>query len=735
MTLPESLSDAELVDVLSMLPEPGDDLQLFRTYPNAPSRGSVRWQRAEDGRIHFVTEMPARYGAVGATRAGLFAAGGWYPAVLTPEGLPTLRFEVTLRLPEGAGGAVGDVLGTGVLRWTGEGERAGIAVVRRPRFTLLEAGPSDVMLLTRGRPRRKLARILGRDLELVPMALSGVIAEAPLRRRLTAHSPGLAYVSDRAYRLTEGMQFVHRDAVARGVSSALVALPDPADRELAATALSEVHRARRRDIDTDRVLSRLRWLPSVNALLSSQRLPFYSEILDYSWPSDPIRDDLCEILDPYAPGPAVYAQLEAMGARGSLVGYDLLAGESRESALLRAGLPPDLLEPWRAAQPPQDYVLEYKDKQLLLSRVVEGEGAPPERVNVRVDGKDQSFSLAPNAPAIPIAAERSVVIDPRQQIRQTSRVRDAWPLRYDWTAASAIDAVNLSRGQIFATGWLTLRRRYDTRNLLLGSLSNSRSDLVSVELGYLRKEGPLLDGWSRPLRLRADLGASILSQSFAETEGLPVAVDSSASVIYDDRVSYDFPLSGRRLSLSAGAGGVPGTAQSWLSASLYGSFVASPHPRVALSARSSAALARSALPHRLLLLGGEGVMRSIPALPACPALSGDGSELPCFPVADARLHGAFELRVAALRGLSVPLGLLWGSELQISAGLEAIAAEIEGQGAWSTGATLGALAYGDILGADLSGIGALAAWPLAWEGLPLSASAVPEIYLRFTQSW
>lgn len=341
---------------------------------------------------------------------------------------------------------------------------------------------------------------------------------------------------------------------------------------------------------------------------------------------------------------------------------------------------------------------------------------------------------------------RSVRIDPGRHVQQTSRVRDTWPIRYDWTAASAVDSINLSQGILFAAGWLTLRRQYDTHNLFLGSLYNSRSDLVAAEVGYLRKEGPLLDGWTRPLRLRFDVGASLLDPAFARTDGLQIALDSTLSVTHDNRVSYDFPLRGHRLVLAAGAGGIPGADARWLSASGSASAVASPHPRFAASGRLTAAWADSELPHRLLILGGEGSMRSIPALSACEiadvasvgAGESDTDSVPCFPVASERLHGAFELRVAALRGLSVPLGLLWGSELQISAGIEGLAARLsdaQHTPALATGATLGVLALGDVLGADSAGIGVLAAWPLLWRDLPLSRGVWPELYLRFGQSW
>ena len=62
-----------------------------------------------------------------------------------------------------------------------------------------------------------------------------------------------------------------------------------------------------------------------------------------------------------------------------------------------------------------------------------------------------------------------------------------------------------SSGRHCLLAWATstIRRRYDTHNLVAGVVSNSRTDRLSLDLSYLRKEGPLLDGFRRPHRIQA----------------------------------------------------------------------------------------------------------------------------------------------------------------------------------------------------------------------------------------
>jgi hypothetical protein len=352
-----------LHDPLARLPEPVDDLSLFRTYPGRPNRGEVLFDVGDDGTTTFVTRLPRRWGALGATRHGLFANGGWYPQ---PSSLKPLAWEVNLQLPPGVSGSVSDVSGEGTLTWRGVAERAPIAAVRRGQFRAVGGG----VLLTRGDPRRSLLRELDRDLGRWPVPLTGVVVEAPLRRRLVRPGPGLAYVSDRAYRLSAGLQFAHRRAVTRGVAEAWTPIADPFVRSIAAAgwapALDEQLR-----VDTDRFLRRWAWIPQVNGILASRRMAFYADILDLPFSGDPIADDLREVVAPTWPGPAVAAQLDDTHGLGSStrLAEGLTNGLALAEALTQAGLPRDALEPYRRSVPQQDYALVVRDNVRLPLKI------------------------------------------------------------------------------------------------------------------------------------------------------------------------------------------------------------------------------------------------------------------------------------------------------------------------------------------------------------------------------
>lgn len=757
MELPPQL---DLIDPLALLPEPGDDLQLLRTYPGAPSAGALTWHR-DGSQLTFEATLPRRYGALGATRIhGLFANGGWYPQPMDGGRAPVATWDVVVHLPPDTTGALGSTVGAETLAWHGEGERASLAVLPRGRITRLEGPHHDVALLTRGAPRPGLLHALEDALQRLPstvahgplvgdpddrqavfdgLLLEGAVVQAPQRRRLVRHGPGLAYVSDRAFRLSPGLGFVHRDAVSRGLLAAWVDDPDPFERELIAEAMGQIHEQRLGGPDTGRLLRRFRWLPQINNLLASRRTPFYSEILEQTHPGDPVLDDLMEIVDPYTPGRVVVAQLDDRHGRGTgrCVGYGLANGRDLEQVCAACGTDAAWLASWRAPYPVQDYVLSVEPDRIVIDRQAP-EGAQIEAVELRIDGGLEDLVLEPGEHVVPLDhPPHSVSLDPRRHTRQLSRAGDSWPPRYDLTFAAWLTTINVSEIQVFGVGSVTLRKLYDTHNLWIGSISNNASDLVAVDVSYLRKEGPLLDGLRRPHRLRLRVGASLLDSSFAETNGLRIALDTNASWTHDTRVSGDFPLRGHRLSTSIGGGLIPGTDDVWGSVSLSALGIASPHPRHAFAAHGSLALARATLPHRLLTLGGSSRMRSIPILGACDGEEGE-DPTECNQLAGERAVGRLEYRTAPARGWSVPLLLAWGTELQLTAGLEGtVARTIEGQGVWATGVTVGALGLGDVLGAESSGIGLTAAWPALWSPLlpEIQGGVVPELYLRFSQAF
>ena len=139
------------------------------------------------------------------------------------------------------------------------------------------------------------------------------------------------------------------------------------------------------------------------------------------------------------------------------------------------------------------------------------------------------------------------------------------------------------------------------------------------------------------------------------------------------------------------------------------------------AARLVGAVATGDVAHRLLTLGGTGDVQAIPT----DAVIGDR-----------KVGGAVELRWNMIRNASVPMAILWGSDIQLSAGLDQGVLWADDKQYSALGWTGGVFAVGDILGAQPAGIGVLVAGPLAWapEDLVEDRNDL-QIYIRLDQAF
>ena len=730
----------ELIDPLALMPEAPDDRHLMRTFPGRPNTGQITWQPDGAGRWAFTATLPRRYGALGTTREGLMANGGWYPQPTSANApLPIFDWTVNVQLPQGSVGALGDATGRDALSWSGTAERVALGVLRRGEITAMTGEYWSVDLLTPHKPRRRLARELAFNFDLAAtpeLPLHGAAIEGPLRRRLVRPGPGLAFISDRSFRLTHPLFSFHRVAVTRGMAAAWIDQPDPWIRDLAAAALGQRHDAQLDGLEAEDLLHTFKWIPQVRGLLNSATMPFYSEVLQRTHPSDRLADDLAEMLDPTAPGTVVVRQLDATYGEGvgQAVGWALIQGQDVRTAATQARVDPDWLLSWRVPYPEQDYILEVNrtEKTVSLTRVVYEE-APEETVTVRIDDEDRTHTGGATSITWTLdEPPRRVSLDPHRDLRQTSLYKDHWPARYALTLSAGITTINLTDGYILAAGGMSLRRSWDTHNRFRGVLYNSNTAVAIARLSWLHQEGRLKDGWSRPHRWSLWTATSLLKPSVTESGTLEPTWGTGTVYAWDTRVHSDFPVRGHRLSYSVAGGLVPGLGQHWLHTGPAAVGIVSPHPRVALAGKARAAGAFANSPHGNLSLRGGGAMRSLPYLPPCPS-----EEPPCQVLANQLVSGAFELRVAALRNVSVPLLLAWGSEMQLTAGLEGVVAQTIDGPTRALGLTTGITGIADIVGAEPYLGGITVGWPLLWSTNleNVGEGGWPQISLRWSQEF
>ena len=721
-------------DAVGALPTPSDDRTALRTWPGGPEQGSLRWQERQDeqGRhLLFELGLPDRYGAVGRVPGrGLFLNGGWYPVPLDAAGrVLEAQWDVVVSLPADTVGALGAASGEGDLRWIGGGERVGLAVLPRGRIERLDTAKGQVVLVSGCGFTQARRRWLRRSLEASwpdGEALSLVVVDAPLMRRLVRPGPGLLFLSSRAFRLSPGLKHLHQGAVTRGLLEAGLsqALPEHRSRDFVAAVLTAQVLAE--TPSAEGLLRWFSWLPQIDELLYSGSVPYVSEVMREPWPGDALADDLLEVLDPRLPGAVVAGRAAAMGEPVALIAAELLA----------AGPAPEWLESAEHHDILQDYKLvvtrDVAGPQFRIQRDASS-SAPEEPIVVAVD--DERFVLDPLAGGdetvlILDGVPARVVLDPDGLLRQYDRANDRWPHRWT-TVLSAFPTVwNLSSGRLEGYLALRFRRQHDTRWYYDSFVFRDEVDEIGARAAVGHSWGPLQDRRWRPYRLYVWGSGSVLDPDFRPTDRGRWAVDGGATLVWDTQVDWLFPLRGHRFTLGGHGGLVPGSPQRWGGLSVSASGVASPHPRLALAGQARLGRSWGEVEHRLQVLGGVDSLRSVPANLA---------------VGQGKLVTRGELRVAPLRHISVPLGFAWLDEVQISGGLESglMSGTIvePGYGASPTdgwvaalGWTAGSFVVVDVLGGQPALAGLVLAGPVAAEPSIL-ADVTPSLYLLWEQAF
>lgn len=713
-------------EALSRLPMPEDDLAARRTWPARPEQGSLHLEpTADPDTFAFTALIPRRYGAAGLVPGrGLFMNGLWHPVPLVGGRLSPLSWEVELRLPEGAAGALNGTVGEGTLSWSGRAERLALTVLPRAQVARVPSAAGELVVLQTGPRRRRweqrLAQLFGEAWPL-PRATQLVVVETPMYRRLARAGPGQLFLSDHALRLTDGLWRLHAAAVRRAMLEAALPIEDPWARALAAELVSA---ERRSEKNPRELLGFFAWIPQIDELLYDGNLPYYSELFDESHPGDPVLDDLAEILDPSGPPAAAARKLEArLGPEASArFRLALLEVGDLELAATAAGLAPAELTAWRAPCAEQDLRLDVRAApagegwEIAVTREAPAD-APPEMVVLEVDGERLGWDTAPGPDARSWrwpTRPRSVKLDPDGLAHQSSALGDTWPARWGAIVSAWIYELDLNNGRVAGFADLSFRQQYNSRWLVGLAAETDPRDLASVSAYGVAWFGPLLDRRTRPLRVGLALGPSLLDPAYSSTEQGALVFDTSAWIVWETRDDLVLPRHGTRLRLSGGAG-LSGGELAWRSLYAGGTRLLPLGGRVVLAGTAGAGLAESALPHRQAGLGLSGVE-------------------PGTALGDRQAGAELELRWLAMKNGSLPAGVAWLSDLQLSAGLEAGWLRAEGGPLAAAGPTAGLATVWDVLGARPTLMGVWAAWP-RWGSAAVVEGAPPRALLRFEQSF
>ncbi|MDP2309039.1 MAG: hypothetical protein Q8P18_23650 [Pseudomonadota bacterium] len=722
-----------LVDPLAALPDPTDDRTLFRTFPGARDAGALTWAEdpAAPGTWQFETRLPVRYGDLGVLPGdGAWANGGWYPQPVGEGGAALIAaWRVDVALPTGVVGVLNGTVGDRALAWEGIADRAALAVIVGGRVTELPARGGVVRFIERNARERSVAKLLAQVVEDAwPLGTAPdlTIVEDLDLTRLARAAPGMVFLSDRTFRLSPGfLRPYHVGAVRREVAAGALqgqgvegdaVFADGWMRDFGAAALT----AELPSPSVRKLLGWFSWNPLIDALLYDGTLPYFADVFDEPFGGPP---GVLDLLGGRIPGRAAAVQLDDLRGEGTAAALTrrLLAGETLSAATEALAVPPELVRAWSAPYPhTQDFVVRVDAAGARVERHAPDD-APPEVVVIQVDGERQAPWLAGPGPDERVLTTgyrpAAVRVDPDGHVRESDLANDRWPVKWTLVINGGVYNLSPSQGSFDLAADLLFRRRNDSRNLYLLSFDHDAQDVASLSVGWVRWLGPLVDRRTRTHRIAVYVGPSLLDPAFRPTDRGAIALGASAGYAWDTRTDEYFPLSGHRLAISFGGGMVPQSDDRWASASVLGVKLLSPHPRHVFAVKAKAGVATGDVEHRLLPLGGGGDVRAI----------GESAV-----VGNQRLSGSAEYRWAPLRNASIPLPLLWLSDLHLSPGIDAGVAWRDGERHAAVGASFGVHAITDLLGAKGSLVGVTAAVPLWTDGVDADGL---QLYIDFTHAF
>ncbi|MSQ04044.1 MAG: hypothetical protein EXR71_19515 [Myxococcales bacterium] len=703
---------------LSALDRVVGDLEVVRGGPGWSDAGSMELATMPFS-CTFRTVLPQRFGDTGALPGeGFWSNGTWLPRASTDAATWSVLLHVPVGMVVVLNGSVHT--DTTEVRWSGVADRLALAVLPRERAPIsrVDLGQGQVWFVGRAAQRpnvQKQVRALLVDGWPWSAPVDLVVVSDHDRRHLATAGPGVVYLSDRAFRLSPGLSRFHWPAVRRALYAAGLAERPLWDARFLATLLTEDLPAPK----VEKALGWAAWNPIIDELLTDGTLPFYEDTFSEARPAP--ADPLLALAGRRDPRAAALQAREALTPtaiapliREALAGAPDAPGGPVLEALRRLGLTDVLPEAWLAGDDPgNEYaIVATRTGGLRLER---RGGTTPEPVVLDIDGV-RTTELVPGAPYtldLPETA-RVVTVDPVAHLIDPARGDNRAPARWAAVLTGWATDISPSQGSFTAWGDVLFRRQGDTENLFLAGIQHTPKDLVSIDLGYVRYFGPLLDRRQRHHRIALMVGGSIFDPAYRDTIDGDAAVEGSMGYAWDTRAGDTFAFRGRRVGAGVSGGVRVHDGAAWSGIGATWIELIALHPRHVVATRLRAGWAGGEVEHRLLTLGGADAVRSVREDEVVGTL---------------RAVGNLEYRWSIIRDASVPLPLAWLSEVQLAPGFDVGAVEADGAHTGG-GATLGLYCILDIFGARPTLLGVVTAFPV-WPDPGL----VPQVYFSFDHAY
>jgi hypothetical protein len=245
---------------------------------------------------------------------------------------------------------------------------------------------------------------------------------------------------------------------------------------------------------------------------------------------------------------------------------------------------------------------------------------------------------------------------------------------------------------------------------------------IAGRLSYTRFFGRLTRQSTRAHQLSFAFDAAWLNPNFRRDEAPASGVDlpqarytigGSMAWFWDSRLTSLFPMRGSRFQLAVGAGGAPETRESFVTLSGAATTILPFSPRHVAATRLAVGAAITDIPQSRNRFGGTGGVRGIPDNAVQTELQAVAS---------------LEYRAAPIRGASIPLGVLYIEEIDLTLAVDGGVGVADGGRVAGLGATAGVNLITENLGLAPGSVNVSVGLPLLWSGFELERRS-PQLYI------
>lgn len=639
----------EWTDSLISLESPTEQWMMERSFPFGIESGNVQIRHNELG-VLFESQLPRRWDLSGVDGSSLFMDGLWHPEIKEHK---EVDWNVSVSTSDDKWIVLNGQIAQDKVSWSGQSHTHSLSIL--PKAYIYNS--KGITLISANESIKKLHRLE----TCIPDFPDTTFVVAPMGHELVRVGTEQIWLGEHTLEGDFGLWKTHCESIKRSLIELHSEEPEEWYRKL--EAYIKVYPSS----SLEESLHNIQWLPEVNNILYSGRLPYYSDIFQLE---PPIQLSFTGTKNQHHPR-FISRQINSILTEdewNTLLKSPLPLSQS----LIHLGITQSQLDIWKGPTVIQNFKIQSsKDSKWVVRESTPQ--APPQALPIQIDDTSPTLYYFQSGPGrLELHGER-FHLDPSQSVPQTSTRDDTFPQKWSKTAYLFPSAINTRTWRPSVYGLLNLRPHPTHPVRLITSASSTPLSLLSIEQSLYYGMGPIQDGRARPINTWVSFGAV-----FPDFD-TPILYGAEIGVAKDTRSSWQFPRNGTRAYFSTGL--MTDRNQNWNYTHTSLTDIRPLHRRIIEVTRLHYSQTGSPYLSTQLPIGG------------IKNVAGHSID---FERGNKRLGVNTELRILAMRNANIHLPLVRWTDLIVHMGYDT-ATLLAPKDPWAKGFAMGLSAIGDVL--------------------------------------